>query len=162
VNPREALSFELAFGSRLDSPQKASQLAQALLSMPSDLFPMTAHYEDRKKRRRITRESIQELTEAILFTRTAPDGIRYGEVEIESKGHPGLFIDVQWDYPRRVGLNSIFGTIPLRQMRALKDSPDPIVDWACDVARGPLEVVYGCIELRAEWEDKLIVKIPPP
>jgi len=162
MNQRESLSFELSFGDRFDSKEKAAQLAQAILSLPTDFFPMTAFWDDRKRRKRIMQERAKDLTEALLFTRTSVQDVSYGDVEIEKREYRNFHVHVQWGYPRLDGLNSVWGFVPVNMKGVGNDTIRKIVDWAIEVADGPLEHVYGTIEIKSEWTDKLSVKIPPP
>jgi len=162
MNRREAIDFKLAFSDCFDVEKNAVELARAILSLPSDFFPLTAYYEDRKRRKRITQENVKALSEALLFPRVAPDGVRFGEFDLEKKGLPGLYVNAQWTSPRRVGLNSVYGRIPIPTAVAGGDSIGRLVKWALETAAGPLNLVHGSLELDAEWKDKLALKEPSP
>lgn len=137
-------------------------MAHLVLTMPFDIFPLVAFYDDRRRRSKIARENDRDFANALLFARIAPDGVRYGEVELEKKRHPDFYVYAQWDHPRRVGLNSVIGSSPLDIIGINADAVSPIVEWAFEIARGPLELVYGSIELHSEHAAKIMNKEPPP
>jgi hypothetical protein len=133
-----------------------------LLSMPHSFFPLTVLYDDRKRRRRIEHDNVESLSEVLLFARKRPDGVTYGEIELEKKGHPDFWVYAQWSQPRWGGFNSVTGDVPLDIDGIDKEVTGSLVNWALDVANGPLEFAYGNIELSEEHSAKLAKKQPSP
>ena len=85
------LHFNLAFADRFDNPEIASSVARQLLALPSDFFPLIALHDDRRKRSKVNaRDGARDIANALLYSRTAPDGIMEGVLELEKKGFPGL------------------------------------------------------------------------
>jgi hypothetical protein len=162
MNRLKTLHFDLSFADRFDYPEIASSIAHEILTMPPSFFPLVALHDDGRRRKAIARENERYIADALLHTRTAPDDILEGEVEIEKKGFPQFHILAQWQFPRRVGLNSVSGFIPLDLLGTDKDVIGSVVEWALSFADKAQSFVYGNIELAAEWADKLNNKEPPP
>jgi hypothetical protein len=161
VNRERSLHFEVLFEERFDSQDAADELADLLLSMPGFVSPLTVYWEDGKRRIGLKARDIERISSSIRFARTGADGISYGEIEIRAQRIPDFHVFVQWNHPRRIGLNAVFGYVPMNSETHGDNAVTYFSTWVLSAAERRLGLVYGNIETLAEWSAKMTKKEPP-